>query len=171
MRRKSTMQADSIIKTLLLAAILAALSPPLSVQSPDSRKSLQPPQIQMNAVAAAAKRDFAQFVQYNVQIRSGTLPAGFPLGVADVRNLKDARIAYGFPIYSIDPQDIVTGRSDFSAMAKPTGSWRFIRVFQAQSDFLEVASASGHARFAPLSSATDGATAAATSWSVAVIRT
>jgi len=126
--------------------------------------------------------------------------------VADVQDLKNARIAYGFPVYSVDPKELVAGRSDFSAMARPTGVWRFvisrdgkpiglatveklngtwqtisyggaglskdvdammlfhgnadrsnvrfIRVFQAQSDFLEVTPGNGAApRFAALQSA------------------
>jgi hypothetical protein len=208
MRSSSIVKArfKACFKAFLIAAALAASASPLFAQSGSSQMTPQSQQTQMNEVAAAAQRDFAQFVQHNVQTRSGTLPIGFPLDVADVQDLKDARITFGFPIYSIDPKDIVAGRSDFSAMAKPTGTWRFfvslndrpiglatvervdgrwaivaygaavlskdvdalmrnygnpdrsnlrfIRVYQAQSDFLEVASTNGgNARFAPLQSA------------------
>jgi hypothetical protein len=161
--------------------------------------------MQLDATSAV-KRDFAQFVQYQVQNHAGSAPQGFPLEVADVQDLKDARIAYGFPVYTIDPADLISGRSEMKAMAKPTGIWRFVitlnqqpiglatveqvngkwetvaygaavlakdldasmtayankdrsnvrmlRIYQAQSDFLEVSSAQdGAVRFAPLHSA------------------
>ncbi|HWW73196.1 MAG TPA: hypothetical protein VN089_24895 [Duganella sp.] len=162
-------------------------------------------QVQLDATNAA-QRDFAQFVQYQVRNHAGSAPQGFPLEVADVQDLKDARIAYGFPVYTIDPADLISGRSEMKTMAKPTGVWRFVitlnqqpiglatveqvngkwetvaygatvlakdldasmaayankdrsnvrvlRIYQAQSDFLEVSSAQdGAVRFAPLHSA------------------
>jgi hypothetical protein len=200
------MHAKPIVQALLFSAAVLAMSAPLHAQSSAARTPQQLQQTEGSDAAAAAARGFAEFVQNQVQAHAGTLPAGFPLDVADVQDLKDARIAYGFPVYTVDPKDIVAGRSDFSAMAKPTGVWRFlvsrdnrpiglatveklngawqtiayggaglskdvdalmqfhgnadhsnlrfIRVFQAQSDFLEVASANGAApRFAPLQSA------------------
>jgi hypothetical protein len=157
-------------------------------------------------VRAAVQRDFSQFVQYQLQARGNGLPPEFPLDISDIQDLKDARIAYGFPLYTIDPAELIAGRSDLRAMAKPNGIWRFviavkgrpvgmatveqvngqwetvaygaavlakdldaaigvhadsthsnvrfIRVYQAQSDFLEVASPSaGKARYLPLHSA------------------
>lgn len=161
---------------------------------------------QAQLVAAAAQRDFAQYVQFNVQTRGGTLPTAFPLDVADVQDLKEAKLGHGFPIYTIDPKDMLMGRGDLRSMAKPTGEWRFviklhdnpiglatleqvnnrweitsygavglarevdaavavhgngarsnlrfIRVYQAMSDLLEVVSpADAHTRYAPLHSA------------------
>ncbi|MFZ6746719.1 hypothetical protein ACO0LC_26125 [Undibacterium sp. JH2W] len=161
---------------------------------------------QARLVSAAAQRDFADFVQFNVQRRGGTLPAEFPLEVNDVQDLKDAKISYGFPVYSIPPQDVLAGRSDLRSLAKATGEWRFvislhdtpiglatlrqdngrwgitsyggsvlakdvdaaiavhgnstrsnlrfIRIYQAMSDFLEVVSPTdARARFAPLQAA------------------
>lgn len=193
------------ISTLLGAAFASCLSlssPLLSAQTLQTKMSSQ---VQLDATSAA-KRDFAQFVQYQVQNHAGIAPQGFPLEVTDVQDLKDARIAYGFPVYTIDPADLISGRSEMKTMAKPTGIWRFVitlnqqpiglatveqvngrwetvaygatvlakdldasmgayankdrsnvrvlRIYQAQSDFLEVSSAQdGAVRFAPLHSA------------------
>ena len=179
-----------------------AISGCLSLSSPNL--FAQP--AQLDSASSAARRDFSQFVQFQVQNHAGSAPQGFPLDVADVQDLKDARIAYGFPVYTIDPADLLAGRRELKAMAKPTGIWRFVvtlneqpiglatveqvngkwetvaygatvlardldaamsaygnadrsnvrvlRIYQAQSDFLEVSSAqNGAARFAPLHSA------------------
>lgn len=190
----------------MLSAALLAMNTSLHAQSNAAQTLQQLQQTEGSDASAAATRGLAEFVQNQVQAHAGTLPEGFPLDVADVQDLKDARIAYGFPVYTVDPKDILATRSDFSAMARPTGVWRFlisrdsrpiglatleklngawqttsyggaglskdvdalmqlygnanrsnlrfIRVFQARSDFLEVASSGGAApRFAPLQSA------------------
>ncbi|MEO6919876.1 MAG: hypothetical protein ABI171_12820 [Collimonas sp.] len=199
------MHAKPVVQALLFSACLLAMSAPLRAQSTLTQTPQQLQKTQGNDAGAAARRGFAEFVQHQIQAHAGNLPDGFPLDVADVQDLKDASIGYGFPVYTVDPKDIVAGRSDFSAMAKPTGTWRFvidlkhrpiglatvekingawqtvaygaaglskdvdalsrfhgnadhsnlrfIRVYQARSDFLEVASANGAVRFAPLQSA------------------
>jgi hypothetical protein len=153
---------------------------------------------------AAAQRDFAQFAAYQLRTRPGVAPVDFPLDIGDMQDLKDAVISYGFPVHSVEAKDIVAGRADLHAMAKPTGQWRFIvsvrgkpvglatveqvngryetvsygaatlakdvdalsshhgnaarsnlrfvRIYQARADFLEV-SGEGRARYAPLHSA------------------
>ncbi len=153
---------------------------------------------------AAAQRDFAQFAAYQMRTRPGIAPVDFPLDIGDMQDLKEAVIGYGFPVHTVDAKDIVAGRTDLQAMAKPTGQWRFIvsvrgkpvglatveqvngryetiayggailakdvealtshhgnaarsnlrfvRIYQARSDFLEVAS-EGRTRYAPLHSA------------------
>ena len=161
---------------------------------------------QSRAALAAAQRDFADFVLYQTQKRSGGAANGFPLDISDMQDLKNARVSYGFPVYTVDPKDLLAGRSDLQALAKANGQWRFvislndkpiglatveqingrwetlsyggavlaqdvdaafgfhananrsntrfIRVYQAKSDFLEVVAASdGRARFMPLYSA------------------
>ncbi|MQA42441.1 hypothetical protein GEV02_30340 [Rugamonas sp. FT29W] len=194
------------ISTLLGLAISGCLSlssPTLFAQTAPIGAS---PQAQLDGASSAARRDFTQFVQFQVQNHAGSAPQGFPLDVADVQDLKDARIAYGFPVYTIDPADLLAGRRELKAVAKPTGIWRFVvtlneqpiglatveqvngkwetvaygatvlakdldaamsaygnadrsnvrvlRIYQAQSDFLEVsATQSGATRFAPLHSA------------------
>ncbi|WP_374438305.1 hypothetical protein [Inhella sp.] len=155
---------------------------------------------------AAAQRDFQAFVRRSLANHEGTLPDGFPFEVNDLQDLQNARLAYGFEVHTVDPQDLFDPRAELSRRAKPTGTWRFvvqlegrpiglatvqqhngrwetvsfgatvlakdvdavmgrhangarsnvrfIRVFQAQSDFLEVQDArDGRARFAPLFSA------------------
>jgi hypothetical protein len=153
---------------------------------------------------AAAQRDFAQFAAYQMRTRPGIAPADFPLDIGDMQDLKDAVIGYGFPVHTVEAKDIVAGRTDLQAMAKPTGQWRFVvsvhgkpvglatveqvngryetvaygaatlakdvealtshhgnaarsnvrfvRIYQARADFLEV-SEGGRTRYAPLHSA------------------
>lgn len=153
---------------------------------------------------AAAQRDFAQFAAYQMRTRPGIAPVDFPLDIGDMQDLKEAAIGYGFPVHTVEARDIVAGRTDLQAMAKPTGQWRFIvsvrgkpvglatveqvngrfetvsyggavlakdvealtshhgnaarsnlrfvRIYQARSDFLEV-SGNGRTRYAPLHSA------------------
>ncbi len=197
------MPRTSTLLGLAVAGCLSLSSPALFAQTAPINQSQQ---AQLDGAGNAAKRDFNQFVQYQVQNHAGSAPQGFPLDVADVQDLKVARIAYGFPVYTIDPADLLTGRRELKAMAKPTGIWRFVitlndqpiglatveqvngkwetvaygatvmakdldaamgayantdrsnvrvlRIYQAQSDFLEVSSAqNGAARFAPLHSA------------------
>ncbi len=194
----------TVLATLMVGVSTALASSPLLAQANVSAVAASPEQA--NLVRAAAQQDFARFVQFNVEGRNGTSPRGFPLDIADVQDLKDAKLAYGFPIYTIKPNDIVAGRGDLHSMTQPTGEWRFVitahetpigmatlqqvngrwkitsygaavlakdvdavlalhanadrsnvrfvRIFQAQSDFLEVTSPlDAHTRYAPLHSA------------------
>ena len=118
------------ISTLLGLAVASCLS-----YAPPHRLPMlisQSQRAQLDGASNAAKRDFSQFVQYQVQHHAGSAPQGFPLEVADVQDLKDARIAYGFPVYTIDPTDLLTGRRELKAMAKPTGIWRFVITLNDQ---------------------------------------
>jgi hypothetical protein len=168
--------------------------------------ALQSEAQQLPQASAAAKRDFALFVQHHVQTKAGTSPHEFPLDVNDVLDLIDAGIGYGFQVYTINPKDLAAGRNDLGNLAKPTGIWRFavmlhgqaiglatvqkvngnwstvsygaatlakdvdatmgvhanaehsnvrfLRIYQAQSDFLEVRSTrDSSVRYAPLHSA------------------
>lgn len=157
-----------------------------------------------NDALAAAKRDFAQFVETQLR-RPGGLPAGFPLEVTNVDDLKQAQVSYGFPVFTIDPPDMLAGRGTMQSMTKHTNSWRFVitladrpigmatvernqgkfetvayggavlskdldalarhhgnadksnlrfvRIYQARADLLEVMGADNRARFAPMHSA------------------
>jgi hypothetical protein len=193
----SSLQAKPTLLRVLICASLSLGSPPLLAQASPAA---------MSGPALQASADLAQFVQHNLQTRIGGLPQEFPLDIADIQDLKDAKIGYGFQVYTIDPGDIMAGRGELRSMARPTGIWRFsitlnerpiglatveqvagkwetvaygaavlakdleaslfayanndrsnvrfIRIYQAQSDFLEVVSAAdAKTRFAPLYSA------------------
>ena len=151
---------------------------------------------------AAAQRDLAQFANHQ---GAGNLSGAFALAVTNLQDLKQATVSYGFPVYTVDPAELIAGRSTLKAMAKPVNQWRFVitlkdqpiglatveknkgkyetvsygaavlakdldaaarqhgnadksnlrflRIYQARSDFLEVDSADGRGRFAPLHSA------------------
>jgi hypothetical protein len=194
-----TLSSRAVLRATLLATAMALASAPLLAQPVAATVVMQ-----RGEALSAARRDFAQFTATSIARHAGTLPAGFPLDVSDVQDLKDAQVTYGFQVFTVDPKDLIAGRSDLSAMAKPSPVWRFIlqlhdrpiglvtveqvdgrwqavafgastlaqdadalmafhgnadrsnlrfiRIYQAQSDFLEVA-ANGTARFAPLHSA------------------
>jgi hypothetical protein len=189
------MQLRSTCKTLVMAAVILAFGPAAYAQNPVPQTQAQAIQNQSAAVMAAASQDLTQFIEHNKQRGGTALPEGFPLDVANLAELQSVRVAYGFPIYTIDPQRLVAGETDLSAMATPTGGWRtvlyrsgkpvglaklekidgqwktvaygamalsrdvdsvtkthgnaarsnmrFIRVFQAQSDLVEVAGSGG----------------------------
>jgi hypothetical protein len=155
---------------------------------------------------ATAQRDFKQFVQHQLGKEAGTTPAQLPFDVADLNELRQAHIAYGFPVYTVDPQDLLSGQRGMQSATVATNQWRFViaaqghpiglatveyrqghyetvaygaavlakdvdalmsvhgnadksnlrfvRVYQAQSDVLEVRSQTdGRTRYAPLHSA------------------
>ena len=180
------------------SALLAGLS--LAMAPPPASAQMRAP----DPALAAAQRDFARFVAHQLQ-RKEQAPAQFPLDIRNAGELKEARIDYGFPVNTIDPQKLLAGRETMRAMAKPVNQWRFVitrkqqaiglatvekingsyqtvaygaavlakdldaaannygnvdksnlrlvRIYQARSDFLEVASQDGRGRFLPLHSA------------------
>ncbi|MBX9345465.1 hypothetical protein [Chromobacterium piscinae] len=157
--------------------------------------------VQERGIADAARQGLAGFVKQNLAEYGVRLPDGFPLSVADGRELASLRLGRGFPVFSVNPQRLLAADADLSGLMAPTGSWRFValsgsrpvglvtvekvegrwqaiafgaaelaknveaaqaghagqtrflRVYQAQSDFLEVAQADGKPRFAALMSA------------------
>lgn len=76
------------------------------------------------AAFAAAQRDLSQFI--NHQLQRGSAPEGFPFDVQDPRSLKEARIGYGFPVYTIDPDQLLNGRGKMKSMARHGNQWRFV---------------------------------------------
>ena len=195
------MQSKSMMAAVLLGLAALAGGPAGAQPAPFSVS----PQTAAQA-AAAANRGLAQFARQNLLDFGARLPAGFPLDVADGRELPALRIGPGFPVYSVDPRQLLAGKGDISQLMAPTGSWRFVvylrqqavglvtveqvggrweavsygaaglaksleslqaaygnaersntrfvRVYQAQSDFLEVSPAGGgKPRFAALASA------------------
>lgn len=203
------MQAVQPIRSALFAALLAtatlAVTAP-GAQAQNANAAIQSALKRQSAEAlSAAQRDFAQFASAQMQLRGGGSPADFPLDFTDLQDLKNAVVSYGFPVYTVDPADLVAGRQTLHGMAKPTAQWRFVitlhdrpiglatvernngryetveyggsvlskdvdamasfhgnadksnlrfmRIYQARSDFLEVVGQDGRARFAPLHSA------------------
>ena len=199
--------ATTFRRTLAAAVLggtgLMMVSPVVPAQTPTA--TLAAPSKGSAAEAlVTAQRDFAQFVRHQLQ-RKGGAPIAFPLDINDLEDLKGATISYGFPVYTIDPPDMLAGRGTMRAMAKPVNEWRFVimlgqraiglatvekigghyetvaygaavlakdldaaanyygnadksnlrflRIYQARSDLLEVAGQDGVARFAPLHSA------------------
>lgn len=196
----------TLAATLLAASGLAFASPQAFAQSANA-SAAQPmaPKRAMAEAMSAAQRDFAQFAAHQLQTRGGGAPIDFPLEISDLQELKDARIEYGFAMHTIDPTDLIAGRSSMQRMAKPINQWRFVitlhdraigmatvernngrfetvaygaavlakdvdalagmhgnadksnlrfvRIYQARSDLLEVVAADGRAKFAPMHSA------------------
>jgi len=104
---------------LLLAAGAAFAAPPQNVEADFAQASAR---IETPARAGAdlALRNFA--AQWGRE--AGTLPQGFPFDVADVADLADAKVGYGFRVYEADPAALLAGkRLDESLRA--TATWRF----------------------------------------------
>lgn len=193
----------AVLAALLGAAGLACLPPAASAQAMQGAPQAAR---QLTAQAlAAAQRDLAQFAAHQLQVRRGGVPMDFPLEISDLQDLKDATISYGFPVFTIDPPELLAGRGSMQAMARQTPQWRFVialrgrpigmatvernqgkfetvaygaavlakdvdammsfhgnadksnvrfvRIYQARADLLEVVGQDGRARFAPLHSA------------------
>lgn len=200
------MTTKTVLRKTLLAAVLgcATLCSGISTAALQGSVPQQAARRATGEALAAAQRDFGQFVQLQLQ-RQGGLPLDFPLDISDVQDLRQATIGHGFPVYTIDPPQMLAGRGSMQSMARQTGTWRFVimlggraiglatvektngrfetvayggavlakdldalaghygnadksnlrfvRIFQARSDLLEVTAADGRARFAPMHSA------------------
>lgn len=190
------MQSKSAI---ILAAALGLAA--IAAGSAYAQPLPAPGAVQEQGIADAARQGLAGFVKQNLAEYGVRLPDGFPLSVADGRELASLRLGRGFPVYSVNPQRLLAADADLSGLMAPTGSWRFValsgsrpvglvtvekvegrwqaiafgaaelaknveaaqaghggqtrflRVYQAQSDFLEVAQTDGKPRFAALMSA------------------
>lgn len=122
------MQPISQFRLTFLATLLAGTSLMLAIPS----ASAAPNNIAQKAATrhataealAAARRDFSQFVAHQLQ-RQGA-PVEFPLDVADLRDLKDATISYGFAVHTIDPPELLAGRGTMQAMAHHANQFRFV---------------------------------------------
>lgn len=196
----------TLAATLLAAAGLALVSPAAFAQAPNAYVAQQmAPKRALAEAMSVAQRDLAQFAAHQLQKRGGGAPTDFPLEISDLRQLKDAKISYGFAMHTIDPAELIAGRSSMQRMAKPMNQWRFVitlndraigmatvernqgrfetvaygaavlakdvdalasvhgnadksnlrfvRIFQARSDLLEVVAIDGRAQFAPMHSA------------------
>ncbi|MEN3809306.1 hypothetical protein ABH309_02775 [Chromobacterium piscinae] len=190
------MQSKSAI---ILAAALGLAA--IAAGSAYAQPLPAPGAVQEQGIADAARQGLTGFVKQNLAEYGVRLPDGFPLSVADGRELASLRLGRGFPVYSVNPQRLLAADADLSGLMAPTGSWRFValsgsrpvglvtvekvegrwqaiafgaaelaknveaaqaghggqtrflRVYQAQSDFLEVAQTDGKPRFAALMSA------------------
>ena len=201
------MHSISQFRQHLLAALFSGASLLLAAPAFSAPAHTLPSQATIRhstaAALAAAQRDFSQFAAHQLQ-RQGS-PLDFPLDVADLQDLKDAKIDYGFAVHTIDPPELLAGRGSMQSMARHANQWRFVitlhqraigmatvektngryetvayggavlakdldavaavhgnadksnlrflRIYQARSDLLEVIGQDGRARFAPLHSA------------------
>lgn len=73
-------------------------------------------------IESFAKRDLSAFLKGFSNNNLNELP----FAVASYSDLKRLKIAYGFEVNTIAPQDILAGRSQLKAMVKGTGVWRFV---------------------------------------------
>ena len=114
---------QTLLGTLMLGASLILAGPTASA-APNSIAQEAATRHATSAALVAARRDFALFVAHQLQ-RQGA-PAEFPLDVADLRDLKDATIGYGFAVHTIDPPELLAGRSTMQAMAHHANQFRFV---------------------------------------------
>lgn len=71
---------------------------------------------------AAAEQGLAAYVQRKQQ-QGGAAASAFEL--AQPQDLARTRIAGGFEVHTIAPQDVVVGRGELRQMVQPSGIWRF----------------------------------------------
>lgn len=118
---------QTMAAALLGAASLALASPGAAAQAPTLNTAQQlSPQRALADALGVARRDFAQFSAHQLQTRGGGAPIDFPLDITDLQDLKDAVVSYGFALHTIDPAELLAGRSSMQRMAKPTEQWRFV---------------------------------------------
>jgi hypothetical protein len=193
---------QKLLAALLSAAGLMLTVPAVSAAPTDFAQQAASRNATAEALSAA-RRDFAQFVAHQLQ-RQGA-PVDFPLDVADLQDLKDATVSYGFAVQTIDPPELLAARGSMQSLARHANQWRFVimlkqraiglatveknngrfetvayggsvlakdldalaavhgnadksnlrflRIYQARADLLEVVGQDGRARFAPLHSA------------------
>jgi len=70
----------------------------------------------------AAEQGLAEYVKRKQQ-HGGQAASAFDL--AQPQDLARARIAGGFEVHTIAPQDVVAGRGELRQMVQPSGIWRF----------------------------------------------
>lgn len=113
----------ALLAALALGLGLGLAAPQALAQAGDPGAARQAAS-QHSAAFAAAQRDLSQFI--NHQLQRGSAPEGFPFDVQDPRMLKDARIGYGFPVYTVDPDQLLNGRGKLKNMARHANQWRFV---------------------------------------------
>lgn len=113
------------LAALALGIGLACAAAPASAQALD-KATLQAASATNSAAQAAAQRDLSVFINQALQHYGSSKLADFPLDIKDVSELKDARIGYGFPIYTIDPNTILAGKGKMKNMTRHANQWRFV---------------------------------------------
>lgn len=121
------MKPAIMFRRTVLAALLtgAALAAGIAAAAPAGLHQAAAAKRANGDAFSAAQRDFSQFVQAQLR-RNGALPDGFPLDVKSAQELRSAAIAYGFPVYTIDPPELLAGRGTMQSMARHTNVWRFV---------------------------------------------
>ena len=115
----------TMLCALLGAACLSMASPAATAQHPGGQQVNLLKRATADALAAA-QGDFTRFAAHQLQLRGGGAPADFPLDINDLDDLKQAVVSYGFPVYTVDPVDLVAGRSAMQGLMKPGAQWRFV---------------------------------------------
>jgi hypothetical protein len=122
------MQPISQFRQTLIAALLGGASllfaVPIASAAPNNIAQQAATRHATSEALNAARRDFSQFVAHQLQ-RQGA-PADFPLDVADLQDLKNATIGYGFAVHTIDPPELLAGRGTMQAMARQVNQYRFV---------------------------------------------
>ncbi len=96
--KRSLAIAMTVCFIIFLSTGLAALEPPTEV-------------------AKAAEKGLVGFLS----------PGGFPAGEAGIGDWTEAKIDYGFQVYTVNPDTLINDReSTLHAMLIPTGIWRFV---------------------------------------------
>jgi len=123
MQRKAIPVFLSIgLSALVLGAALGTAAP-AGARPADENPFLR--QNQQQQAAAAARTGLAQLTRRYLAEQDGR-PRPLPFELASVQDLTRAAVGQGFEVHTVDPADVLAGRSDVAGMVRPTGEWRFV---------------------------------------------
>lgn len=114
---------SSLIGAVLLCALPAEAQ---SIAADAASARAAGGQARMHRAAAAARTALAAFVRHALENGTQGVPSQVPFDVTDLQDLGQATIGQGFQMHTVDPAEVIAGRSDISGMVRPTGEWRFV---------------------------------------------
>ena len=112
------MQSKSL-KTLLVAAVLSANAHAAPTAHAEAMSAM-----------TAAQRDLLKLATHAAKSRTGAPAGELPFGLA-TDTPAHARIAYGFPVHTVDPAAMMEG-GPLGKLVQPNGQWRFVVKVQGK---------------------------------------
>lgn len=116
----------AVMALAAFACAAAIAQPPQMAHEADFAPAAQRVQSPARAGAEQALREMS--ARWHDQA-AGTLPRAFPFDVADVADMAQAHVGFGFQVYDADPQSLLGGDS-LQHSAHATGTWRFAVMLQ-----------------------------------------
>ncbi|UXI68074.1 hypothetical protein [Tahibacter amnicola] len=118
------------MKRVLATLILAACTAGGAVTAQAATDLTTRMELGNNTAALAAQAALGQ-LSASLAAEEGSLPAGFPLEVTDVQDLRRATIGFGYEEFTADPAALMAGDS-LEKAARPSGTWRYTVLVDGQ---------------------------------------